>query len=378
VDGDDFRGDTARNYSIPPDNPFVGTAGEDEIWAYGLRNAWRCAFDSKLGDLYMGDVGQDSREEINFQPATSTGGENYGWSCFEGTECTTFGGCDCGSIGAVDPVTEYSHSDASPVCSVTGGEVYRGCAIPDLDGTYFFADFCSADIWSLRMKGGLATDIRDRTTELDPPGSANINGISSFGRDAAGELYVCDLFGGEVFKIVPSPMLLAAETFPPRGAIDARRHVAADGITPIGWNRVELTFNNALQCNPQDQFVISQDGGALAAPSIVSIDVSGSPVVEVTLKRPIEPLAWTVLFHAESQSAVRLGSLPGDINGNGTSDSHDILALVAALGGKTKALSSWSGDINRSGEQTAHDLLETIDLLNGAIGGEAFLGVSLP
>jgi hypothetical protein len=123
--------------------------GDDEIWAYGLRNAWRCAFDQATGDLYMADVGQNAIEEISFQPGSSTGGENYGWRCYEGNNAFNTGGCPPQSE-LVFPIWTYSHSGGN--CSITGGEVYRGCAIPELDGTYFYADYCSGQIWSLQLR----------------------------------------------------------------------------------------------------------------------------------------------------------------------------------------------------------------------------------
>ena len=197
VDSDDFPGDSNRNYAIPPDNPFVGTNGLDEIWAYGLRNPWRCSFDRETADLWIADVGQDVWEEINFQPAASTGGENYGWHCKEATHLTGF--CTP-APDVVDPIYEYNHSDG---ISITGGNVYRGSAIPDLTGTYFFADFAFATIWSLRYDGQSVSGFTNRTDELVPD-VGSINQIASFGEDASGEMYICDL-GGEIFKIVPVP-----------------------------------------------------------------------------------------------------------------------------------------------------------------------------
>lgn len=198
VDGDDFPGDDQRNYEIPPSNPFVGVTGDDEIWAYGLRNPWRNSFDRATGDLYIADVGQNAWEEINFQPADSFGGENYGWRCMEGAHCTGLSGCTCFDSGLVLPFHEYSHSDGS--CSITGGYVYRGAMIPHLRGAYFFADLCTDTIWSIRYDGNNATDLTDRTAELAPDG-ATIDTIVSFGQDAAGEMYIVDL-NGEVFKIL--------------------------------------------------------------------------------------------------------------------------------------------------------------------------------
>lgn len=198
VDGNDGPGGL---YGIPADNPFADAPGRDEIWAFGLRNPWRNAFDSLTGDLYIADVGQGAWEEINFQPASSKGGENWGWRCregahnFNGTEATV----GCGQMTLLDPIHEYSHSFG---CSISGGEVYRGCAIPDLQGTYFFADWCSNRIWSLVYTGGSPT-VQSRESELAPGGGLDLTSIVAFGRDAAGEIYICEQGDGEVFKIVP-------------------------------------------------------------------------------------------------------------------------------------------------------------------------------
>src|SRR5205823_2713418 len=147
VNRNDFPGDPTRHYAIPPSNPFLPQAGvRPEIWAYGLRNPWRNSFDRLTGDLWIGDVGQDEREEVNFQPAASTGGENYGWRLREGTRNT---GLDPIPPQArlTDPVVEYTHDEGS---GVVGGYVYRGSAVPGLAGTYFLADI-SGPVWTLRF-----------------------------------------------------------------------------------------------------------------------------------------------------------------------------------------------------------------------------------
>ncbi len=198
VDGNDGPG---GNYGIPPSNPFVGITGDDEIWAYGLRNPWRNAFDRLTGDLYIADVGQGTWEEVDFQASSSTGGENWGWRCREGANDFNFT-ANCASATLLDPILEYSHGGSPFRCSITGGEVYRGCALPDLSGSYFYADFCSDQIWSLEVQGGVATNVADRTAELHPPDALSIESITSFGLDAEGEIYIVDR-GGEVFKIVP-------------------------------------------------------------------------------------------------------------------------------------------------------------------------------
>ena len=163
-------------YAIPPDNPFVGNATAlDEIWATGLRNPWRISFDRSSGDLFIADVGQGDREEVNVQPASSSGGENYGWSVMEGSLCVV-GGCDM--TGLTLPVAEYDHSEG---CSITGGEVYRGLAYPDLNGTYLFGDYCLGTIWGTRWSG-----TQWETTEL----ANTLYSIVSFGEGEDGSVYL--------------------------------------------------------------------------------------------------------------------------------------------------------------------------------------------
>ena len=192
--------DAKAPYAIPPSNPFVSQANaRDEIWSYGWRNPWRWSFDRQTGDLYAGDVGQDDFEELDFQPAASEGGENYGWNVAEGFSCR--GGY--GSCGEADPYTPpiiaYGRFFGS---TIVGGYVYRGAAIPTLKGTYFYADFTRGRIWSLKYDGTTVSELVERTSELDPPGTARILNPSSFGEDSAGELYIADYDDGEIYKIV--------------------------------------------------------------------------------------------------------------------------------------------------------------------------------
>ena len=186
-------------YSIPPDNPFVGRPGyRPEIWALGLRNPWRYAFDRATGDLYIADVGQNLWEEVDVEPA-GRGGRNYGWNVTEGFHCYSAAQCD--TTGFTAPVVEYGH-DAG--CSITGGYVYRGRAVPDLDGVYFYGDYCSGFVRSFRYANGVATDERDWTSSLRTSSGGAMAGLSSFGQDARGELYLL-LLGGEIYRIDPSP-----------------------------------------------------------------------------------------------------------------------------------------------------------------------------
>lgn len=186
--------DGAAPYVVPRDNPFAGRQdARGEIWVHGLRNPWRFSFDRASGDLYIADVGQRAREEVNVQPASSGGGENYGWNVMEGTTC--FDAATCDQTGLTLPVLDYTHADG---CSVTGGYVYRGSVLPSLTGHYFYADYCAGWVRSLRYQGGAATDRRDWTGTLNPGPN-----VTSFGEDARGELYILTQ-GGQVFRIVPA------------------------------------------------------------------------------------------------------------------------------------------------------------------------------
>lgn len=183
--------DGATPYAIPPDNPFVNDPNvRDEIWALGLRNPWRYSFDRATGDLYIADVGQNAWEEIDFQPANSRGGENYGWNRMEGFHCFS-PRTNCDQTGLTLPVAEYGHDLG---CSVTGGHVYRGSAFPQMAGAYYFGDFCSGRIWALyRDETGRWLQIEMLDTNLS---------ISSFGEDEAGELYVTSRDDGRVYRLI--------------------------------------------------------------------------------------------------------------------------------------------------------------------------------
>jgi glucose/arabinose dehydrogenase len=380
VNQDSFPADELRDYGIPPDNPFVGRTGEDEIWAYGLRNPWRNAFDTKTGDLWIADVGQGDWEEVNYQPASSQGGENYGWDCREGLQCTTFSECNCATLPTKLPIHVYSHDTGEGHCSITGGLVYRGCEIPDLDGAYFFADFCSGQIWSLTYDGAIAW-VTNRTAELAPASPLAITSISSFGTDAAGEIYFCDRASltGEIYKIVPatgSPQLIGSD--PPDGSIDARTPLAFDGITKRGINTITLFFDQQTHCTSPNHFRVEQQGGASSPPLVSAVQSVPNNGVQVSLSRPVDPLAWTTLTHEPTKAAVRIGFLPGDVNSDGYSGARDILELIDFLNAVGPARQIWSTDLDRSGSTRPTDLIMLIDLLNGAGNLDMYNGARLP
>lgn len=192
----DVLQETQQPYAIPADNPWVaaewqGADVRDEIWAVGLRNPWRYSFDRATGDLWIGDVGQNQFEEINYTPADSTGGLNYGWPLMEASTCYNSSNDDCDQSGLIRPVAEYSHGGH---CSVTGGYVYRGAAFPVLQGVYLFGDYCSGTLW--------ATWFAETKQWQTAPMVENAARLSSFGEDEAGELYITDLAEGVLSRLI--------------------------------------------------------------------------------------------------------------------------------------------------------------------------------
>jgi glucose/arabinose dehydrogenase len=228
--------DGGSPYAIPPGNPFAQGGGRPEIFATGLRNPWKFTFDGD--DLYIGDVGQDQREELNLVHRPGAAGVNFGWRVLEGTRCTNLGGGEpCDSTTFTPPIVEYDHGTG---CSITGGEVYRGAGLPSwADGRYVFGDFCSGAVYVLGGGPGAWT-----VTELGRTGFY----ITSFGRDEAGNLYVADFFGGRVLRIGsgddPRQVVEYYHAAADRYFITSlpAEIAALDGGTFTGWQRTGLGF----------------------------------------------------------------------------------------------------------------------------------------
>ena len=194
----DPRRHGSQPYSVPGSNPFVGAPGRDEIYAYGLRNPYRFSFDRPSGHLVIGDVGQDTWEEIDYLPVAAASGANFGWDAYEGYG--RFDSTDASPIPAgpvTPPIHQYKHVDGN--CAVTGGYVSHDPKTPSLDGRYIYADYCKSQIRSLIPADGGASDDRPIA------GLPTFGGISSFGQDTKGRVYVTDLGSGGVYEIAPKP-----------------------------------------------------------------------------------------------------------------------------------------------------------------------------
>ena len=243
---DDFPTDNNRNYAVPNDNPFVDKTGDDEIWAYGLRNPYRSSFDSATGDLWIGDVGQGDREEIDFQRANSTGGENYGWRLREGTIINPEPGIGGPApAGHVDPIHEYAHlPDVGNV--VIGGYVYRG-PVAAFQGHYFFADSARRDIWKLDPDAVDPSSSVTRVNDLLDPDFGNIGSLSSFGEDSDGNLYLVEISGSnaEIFRVTTASQNAVFDGDSPTSG------VAGDGTS---WSQAaNWTRGLTIDASPVDE-----------------------------------------------------------------------------------------------------------------------------
>lgn len=297
---------------IPVDNPYASGQGGalPLIWARGFRNPWRFSFDRRTGDLYIGDVGNVSREEVDFQPANSgppgssgyQGGRNYGWPCMEGSECTPFPPtCTCDTTGAtlVLPAYEYAHDLGNGTAAVIGGYVYRGTAIPSMVGRYFCADYPQNKVWSFVIENGHATEVQNESVRLRVGHPGGPHNIVCFGEDAAGELYFTCLgssSGSPVYRIDPAtPPCATPVTFCPATQNSTGDYASMfwSGSASIASNDLVLVaghaprrVSGAFLCGTQE---IQQPfgngwicvGGHVVRPPFVQTDAHGEAVQRV-------------------------------------------------------------------------------------------------
>ena len=306
-------------YGIPASNPFVGSAQfRPEIWSYGLRNPWRCSFDRLTGDLYIADVG-GNYEEVDFEPAGAPGGRNYGWACMTGNTCNNIPVCTCFGPALTPALYHYNLPGSQ---AIIGGYVYRGCAIPDLRGSYFFADYVSNQVWSLQHNGTTVTQLTDRTAELVPPSPHVLTGPTGFGEDGYGEMYLCNLTG-EIYRIVPTtPQLLGVQPFGVGTAGCNGPHTLSAQCSPVVGNPAfALRSSNAPQ----------QSVGLLAFAN--GADVAGS-----------DPLGVGLLVHVQVTAGFFvLVSMPSDVSGVGSYDLA-IPPMPSLAGMQLHAQAIWGWD----------------------------------
>jgi glucose/arabinose dehydrogenase len=262
----------ATGYAVPPTNPFASNPDgtiKKEIWAYGLRNPWRFTFDRATGDLFIADVGQNAYEEVNFQPAGTPGGQNYGWNIMEGAHCYPPPGATCSTVGLTLPILEYDHSLG---CSITGGYRYRGQLFQALLGNYFYGDFCSGRIWAATFSGTWTSGVLLDTTLS----------ISTFGQDQAGELYVADI-GGTIYRIASNTYF---HTLAPCRVADTRGAQA-----PALAANTTRTFSVAGACG------VPADSGAVAA-EVTVVGATDLGNLRLFPTFTAAPLASTINFAA--------------------------------------------------------------------------------
>jgi glucose/arabinose dehydrogenase len=329
----DVNTDVAPYYTVPPTNPFVNDAAYfPEIWSLGLRNVWRFSFDRLNGDMWMGDVGQNSREEINHEPA-NTGGRNYGWRCYEGNNAYNTSGCNPQS-SYTGPVFDYAQSNANG-CSVTGGFVYRGSQYPDMYGYYLFADYCSGRFWqsSPNGNGGFSTAVLANLSAFE---------YSSFGEDRNGELYVAMLSSGHIMKIreICSAFQASAVITPATcdGALNGIIELSLTGATgtpTYSWSNGQ-DQSTIVYLNPGTYTVTIQNGNQCVRTATYTVGATSSVI-------PTVVASSTVLCNGQNVALSTTTQPPAGYNyqwynnGQAIPNANQSTLSVAAVGSYTLA-----------------------------------------
>ncbi|MBN8645333.1 MAG: PQQ-dependent sugar dehydrogenase [Planctomycetes bacterium] len=360
---DGFPADPVRNYAIPAGNPFAGGA-QPEIYVYGVRNPFRNDIDPATGDLYIADVGQNLWEEITVQPIGNANGDNYGWRCYEGNNAFNTSNCPpAGSL--IFPQLVYGHSSSiAPTfhtgCSLTGGVVYRGCAFPELDGTYFFIDYCTGSLFRSTWNGTALTNV----INLQPT-VGTLSGVTSFGRDALGEVYICSQGAGSVLRITRSggPALADCNGNSRPDACDLRSGVAADtnsnnipdscepafpaSLVSPSNGQVGVAVNPTLAWSPSSNaatysVVVATDPGLTNVVTSATGLAGTSWIVNPNLSQGVT-YYWGVTAVNPNGSNASLPSnfsfttitpppCPGDLNGDGQRNTADLTLFLGAFG----------------------------------------------
>ena len=367
---------TTGTYTIPSNNPFFGSAtSKQEIWLFGLRNPFRDSFDRSNGRMFIGDVGQATREEVDVQQTTNpSGGENYGWRLREGTIATPTGNPVVGGSpppGNVEPILDYPHTTGQ---TVIGGYIYRGSQFPALRGVYVFGDYLGPEpgsigkIFTLNYDGTSASNFQDITSELFPipttGGNVNLANVSSFGEDAAGELYITDIGNGNVYKI--SPMLVGAASRRIHGSTPFDVDLPLSGLAGIECrsaganNSYTMVFKFAIPLSSVGGGSITSGAGTIGSRSINAsntreyiVNLTGVPnthSVTVTLTNVTD-----VAGNTSSSVSATMGVLAGDTNGDTFVDSADIAQTKSQSG-------SMIGSSNLREDVTLDGFIDSADI----------------
>ena len=335
--------DNGSPYSIPSDNPFVNDANVlDEIWAIGVRNPWRFSFDRETGDLWIADVGQNAWEEIDFQAASSPGGENYGWRCYEGNHLNgSVNTSNCGSAGDyIAPIYEIQHQGFTGPCSITGGFVYRGEDSPDLEGIYICADYCSGEFFTVAPDGSggwIGQEVADFNYD-----------ISAFGEDVDGEIYVARMGQGRIYKIVSDACASLAVSVnvisePCEGETNGTAQIAGAGGTPPYTYSPNLDLNNLAADNYN--ITITDDAGCTSTQSFTvnSLPLPTTPTITVNdnlLTAPNTYTAYQWYFNGqiiagatnETYTAFESGNYSVEVTGgNGCTNTSAVTSVTTSI-----------------------------------------------
>lgn len=313
--------DGGSPYGIPADNPFVGQANtKAEVWSYGLRNPWKFSFDRSTGDLWIADVGQNAWEEVNKRPASSEGGENYGWRCYEGNVAYNTTGCASQST-MISPVQVYSHSAPTSFCSITGGVVYRGSKYQALQGIYFFTDYCDGDIYGIAG----SDEAGYTSTNFGYGGGA----ITAIQQDAAGEIYIVRQ-GGTIAKIAD-----ACGTFAPVTSVNQQGQLESTEAVQYWW------FNNDIQVPGQTGQTLSPAvAGNYSVHAGNGTCVRASNVIPWVIVGGVPGCTYANAVNFNAQASVDDGTCqfgtqaacPGDMDGNGIITVVDLMMLLEVFG----------------------------------------------
>ena len=371
INGDDFPGDANKNYAIVPTNPFVGEDGDDEILYYGLRNPWSWNFDRLTGDIWIGDVGQNAWEEIDFAPASSIGTAlNFGWRCTEGTTCTGLTGCTCNGPTLTAPVHVYDHG-ATGGSSTTGGLVYRGCQIPEANGVYFFGDYGSSRFWSFKYVNGVKTLFTVQTTKF----ATSVDGFTcnqpvAFAQDNQGEMYIVDhgsATTGQIFKMVRDPAAAALADCDANGTPD-NCEIAAGALDCDGNgipDSCDVVADPAQDCNGNGAIDTCEIAAGAAQDCdangvIDSCDIASGAAQDCNANGIPDAcdIAGGASVDANGDGIpdeCAPPTNPADLNGDGIVDGAD-LGIALGSWGECPAKGACPGDINGDGVVDGADL----------------------